>query len=362
MVPPEEGQHDASDADAAEVAAAENASDRLPDAAAERADAGDATVFVPTVPDEPPFYKSGTRLRARLAVPESGPPLFLGWFDTELNESCSFLRTSDGALRCVPETRGSPPFGIVAPDGSVQPPAPWYYQDSACEQPLSVLVQRYERCASLSSYRRYGDPEGERVFRVRPAGPSDVFALRDVGCAPIHLDASAGGNQLSSNPPFPWTFVVEELAPARFVAGTQRTLPGGRVRRLIVEAEDGTIATTGSWDATLMEACDWERYQDEFVCRPRSSEQNASAATLPQLEGTGRLRLTTLRGPEGHLLAVTGEYQDLLQGACVPKQTTGGMFCVPPSFGSGSSDYSACPKLAAPDDVSKVVRFDVVTE
>jgi hypothetical protein len=47
---------------------------------------------------------SGSRIKARVIVSNDGAKSFLGWFDTQRNEACSFMQAGDGKLRCQPYT------------------------------------------------------------------------------------------------------------------------------------------------------------------------------------------------------------------------------------------------------------------
>lgn len=45
---------------------------------------------------------SGSRLRARWLVADDGSKQPAGWLDTKRNEECTFMRASDGLMRCLP--------------------------------------------------------------------------------------------------------------------------------------------------------------------------------------------------------------------------------------------------------------------
>src|SRR5438445_11879794 len=47
-------------------------------------------------------YASGTRLQARVFDGGNGAQSFIGWQDTQINEPCTYVRTSSDTWRCLP--------------------------------------------------------------------------------------------------------------------------------------------------------------------------------------------------------------------------------------------------------------------
>ncbi len=54
------------------------------------------------VSNESHGFQSGTRLRARFVQAASGEKEFLGWYDRERSENCTFVLASDGRHHCMP--------------------------------------------------------------------------------------------------------------------------------------------------------------------------------------------------------------------------------------------------------------------
>ncbi len=48
------------------------------------------------------LYKSGSRIRARVAKTPDGAQAFMGWFDSQIEQDCTFLSSADGVTRCLP--------------------------------------------------------------------------------------------------------------------------------------------------------------------------------------------------------------------------------------------------------------------
>jgi len=63
---------------------------------------------------------SGSRLKARYYVGEDGSRQFVGWYDSQRKEECSFLSAGDGETRCLPA--GAYPIGV--------------YSDANCTTPI----------------------------------------------------------------------------------------------------------------------------------------------------------------------------------------------------------------------------------
>lgn len=53
--------------------------------------------------------RSGSRIRAKALITDEGDRAFLGWYDSQRQEDCDFLRDAEGTLRCLPvSAQGAP--------------------------------------------------------------------------------------------------------------------------------------------------------------------------------------------------------------------------------------------------------------
>jgi hypothetical protein len=106
---------------------------------------------------------SGTRLKARWYVSADGAKQFLGWFDSQRQENCSFQVAADGKTRCLPTT-------VLTF---------FYFYDPECKRPLAVSapacpVRKYW-ADSLPIGSTCSPLGGTRVFesgaKIAPAAP-----------------------------------------------------------------------------------------------------------------------------------------------------------------------------------------------
>lgn len=118
--------------------------------------------------------ESGARLKARRLVSSDGASSFLGWYDAQREESCSFRVGTDGKTRCLPE-------GTLVV--SIQ-----YFADSSCSQPLA----RMNTCSSDAPYflvvEETDDCAGTSKHSVRVRGEaftgSTVYTKVSETCTP----------------------------------------------------------------------------------------------------------------------------------------------------------------------------------
>jgi hypothetical protein len=72
--------------------------------------------------------QSGTRIKMKVLTTSDGAKSFLGWYDTQRNEDCTFRLAEDSTTRCLPNV-----WPLTAPD----PHTPnGYYSDANCQTPM----------------------------------------------------------------------------------------------------------------------------------------------------------------------------------------------------------------------------------
>lgn len=134
-------------------------------------------------------FESGSRLKARTLVGDDGARSPAGWYDSELEVECSWLRmAADESTRCVPRWSGAT-----------------YFSDAACAQPLVL-----KRDCQLEAYAATSDGcGGIRVYPVgQPVSPPMVYSKSDGGCVSV----PPPDGQLYS--------LGAEMLPAAFVSAT----------------------------------------------------------------------------------------------------------------------------------------------
>lgn len=186
-------------------------------------------------PGEPPadyvdLFTSGARLEARMLVAEGMPEVFAGFYDTQLEVPCDFVRASDDAWRCLPREAQ-----VAIIEG---------YADAQCTR---ALVSTSPSCATQNAYRRT-PTECQRVEEVRKLEPVEAStpAYNDPDCQSIGDVEPAEGRFAESEP----------LDPTTFVKGTVRELPRAcKASVRIVEAEDGATAPLQLLDVAMDFAC-----------------------------------------------------------------------------------------------------------
>lgn len=165
-------------------------------------------------------WHSGARLRARVLDGGDGAVSFVEWHDTTTGEACTFVRSDDGQMRCLPQ------FADVS------------YEDPACEHP--VVLRPTAACAATpASWFSYSvpettdavclPPEGLRAGRLTHPSTASAFYYKSYsGCAPLS-DNSAD-----------W-FSLEPVPLDEFV-GSHETVgePVGGLASVTREADDGS--------------------------------------------------------------------------------------------------------------------------
>lgn len=178
--------------------------------------------------------ESGARLRAITYEPASGEPFFGGWYDTELEQTCSFRRNADGRLRCEPHTELT--LGIR-------------YLDAGCTEP--VYEPYAPACAASYVLPR------DLALGTSTCGAPEDRTLHRVGerleVTQVFQRTSDGGCEARDAMP-----VVHRLTPVDpsiFVAADDVQGMGAWLARDRLVAEDGTTQPLGLRDTRRGESC-----------------------------------------------------------------------------------------------------------
>jgi len=194
-------------------------------------------------------WQSGTRLRARVRSGE-GARIFVGWFDTKLNEACAFLPAEDGRIRCLPDNHA-----FVT------------YADSACTQPLDVSGLAM---APAPLYGTSSDACEHTVYR----GDGDVTALRN------EYVRSTGGACTFTNQQG-WEYEgATHVDASEFVAATITTRPiDAALDARVLVADDGAQRILGGRDIAHDVDCALASAPDGTpVCAPSDDWKTWSTA------------------------------------------------------------------------------------
>lgn len=142
---------------------------------------------------------SGTRLRARYYTGEDGSKQFVGWRDNTRNEDCSFLKSEDGQLRCLPAAAFAS-----------------YYLDASCTQSAATTPKEQAICAAaVPTYavetQRFTACGTSKLFEVGAlVEPTVVYVVSATGCVetkPLAVYAY---------------YTTTPVAPTEFVAATEQ--------------------------------------------------------------------------------------------------------------------------------------------
>lgn len=175
-------------------------------------------------------FGSGTRLAARYYAADGMPPIFAGFFDTELGVECDFVLASDDEWRCLP--RSAATIGHLG------------WADTGCTKDVYRLSTA---CADQPAYLRV-------VLECR-----DKFAVHEAvpHTGETHYgtpDSCSGGSVVSDVDAFT---AGAEVPATSFVAGTPRDLPGVCDAGLrIIEATDGAFGPLEVFDVASGAACE----------------------------------------------------------------------------------------------------------
>lgn len=147
---------------------------------------------------EPPITISGERLRARYLQADDGTRQWLGWYDIERGENCSFRIAEDGVERCLPEVNAD-----IAPNA---------YSDPNCTEELWGEIPSEVDCSPTRSAAYAIDPEdgcARVLYRVTEVPiPSTVYG------GPLCVAGEPGGAVVRH-------FTVERVEPQEFVAAVE---------------------------------------------------------------------------------------------------------------------------------------------
>lgn len=183
----------------------------------------DTTDGGPSISDTTPFFKSGTRLRAR-KVTGGGLPVFETFVDSERNGvACAFEPTSegDGQMRCLPSA------------------AQFAYTDATCTTKVLLL----DDCQKKSI--RYGVGRGASTALC--SGITPVVEVREIGAempgaTTIWLSDGTGGcNSLPISPNQKVYAVGAPLPMSSFVGGKKSLeSPKPSIQRPRIKGDDGS--------------------------------------------------------------------------------------------------------------------------
>lgn len=191
-------------------------------------------------------FQSGTRLKARYFAAPGMPPVFAGFYDTELEVVCDFATASDGKLRCLPR--------------DVMHEVQLGFLDADCER---AAYQTASACSTEKGYVRRQGACHERY---------DVLQLELVPSAsPLYFKNSEecvdGDTTLT---PGPEVFTTgAPVDPTTFVEGNARDLPGvcaGSLR--VVEGKDGSRGPLAIIDVASGAACEHSLNAEPSACWP----------------------------------------------------------------------------------------------
>lgn len=164
-----------------------------------------------------------------------GALLFRAWWDTELEDSCLFTPTSDGAMRCVPSTSSV----VAYTDSDCTEPAAIYFETECTTGPEKYHYQPVEFPADSC------DESWDHSYRVFETGAS-------MGVTQAYFK---GPGTCTMGPSMFELFEVEEVDPAAFVLAQERVEERGALGAVLLEAEDGARQVVGMKDLGRDKAC-----------------------------------------------------------------------------------------------------------
>jgi hypothetical protein len=208
---------------------------------------GDTDGGVP-IPDGPPVYASGTRLKARWAETEDGYRAFVGWHDAERKGDCRIVTAADGKRRCLPAD-------------SLQMGS--RFSDASCTKP-AVQVLTGGSCAVPSTAARFDAASRRtRVYERGAKSATGYFKIGDGAC-------------IASNPVNAEDYVVgAEIPASSFVEMTSidpPAEPGVRITERYLEGSDGSHEFVGWRDQDFESWCTFGTASDgSHRCLPFSA-------------------------------------------------------------------------------------------
>jgi len=194
-------------------------------------------------PEVQTSFASGARLRARVLDADGGATVFETWFDSELEQACSFLPAEDGFLRCLPWDAALATH-FTATDGA--------YLDAACSEAVHLVRADVSAPALVLGDLTAGSDCAERgpPLPVYELGsplprPDRVFVRDGDACDGFSLDSSIDVYSLGAN-----------VAAERFVGAEEVRAPTGeRLAVRVLLADDGAREPIGAYDTVHDEPC-----------------------------------------------------------------------------------------------------------
>lgn len=116
--------------------------------------------------------QSGSRLKAKWVSGSDGSKQFVGFYDSERSEDCSFQKAGDGTTRCMPASSGSVYNA--------------FFSDAGCAQPLlSVPVGSVSCQAPKYGFTLLGGCGGSDIRAVGSMHAGQVFMKTSSACDPV---------------------------------------------------------------------------------------------------------------------------------------------------------------------------------
>jgi hypothetical protein len=163
---------------------------------------------------------NGTRLSAAWIAGEDGSRQDNGWFDTKRNEYCSFMLSSDGETRCLPNADHDVSTDFGSYEISV-------FTDAACTQPVYFVKTQ---CSSVrKQYFALVEPAGNacpatpHVFTYGAAIPTSAalyFSVAGGACKAMDANRNANLGNFGLDFSKESFFRGTEVPPSDFVRGT----------------------------------------------------------------------------------------------------------------------------------------------
>ena len=132
-------------------------------------------------PEQPPGNVSGDRIVAQYLEADDGARAFVGWWDSERDELCTWTTAADGVTRCLP-TEG---LTVMPSAGGFSQVV--YFSDDACTLPLAIRWD--DSCGNRHIATKRDDsicPTVSIVYSVEEEPHQGVmYGLHDVDCVPM---------------------------------------------------------------------------------------------------------------------------------------------------------------------------------
>jgi len=104
------------------------------------------------------WYASGSRLKLQYYEADDGAKQFVGWFDSQRSENCTFSLHADGQIRCLPISTGLSAYS--------------YYSDATCR---TLLASRSASNAPAPAYAYSGNGTGCQLFSIAAPYTGSVY-------------------------------------------------------------------------------------------------------------------------------------------------------------------------------------------